>query len=80
MPRESKFCFVGVGGGGGGGNKWENDKSKEKGYIGARYLSLTTKNFKYWIMHIQQHITDMNPRSATSLNMISLIHSYICHF
>ena len=40
--------------------------------IGARYLSLTTKNFKDWVMHTQQSITDMNPRSATFLNITFL--------
>jgi hypothetical protein len=46
--------------------------------IGARYLSLTSKNFKDWIMHIQQSTTDMNPRSATSLKQnISVIHTSV---
>jgi hypothetical protein len=37
--------------------------------IRARYLSLTTKHFKDRIIHIQQSLIDMNPRSATSINI-----------
>jgi hypothetical protein len=56
-------------GGGGANEKMARVRRRD---IGARYLSLTTKNFKYWIMHIQQCITDMNPITATSLNITFL--------
>ena len=64
-------CNVQYIGGGEGGTNEKMTRVRRRD-IGARYLSLTTKNFKDWIMHIQQSITDANPRSATSLNITFL--------